>query len=580
MASVYGSMSLQGASDEVYDIVCGPCQTDGLDKQANHYCNECREYLCNSCKDAHRKLAISKSHTILSGKQMPARTSSSQRSDFIAYCSCNKNKQVEFYCEEHHEVICNPCKMVRHRSCKTLDVQEKSAGYTTARVNSMLTKIKSLIHEFDTKRKQRKTDREELKHLKEDCKNKIKYFRATIDGILDNLEEKVLDEVDEYDEKQSRRIDQHITVLTTGLQMLDADREQLEYAKTNGNKVKMFTTDVQVSKSLQEYKAMLAEIGNYVSEITLTFEGNKKLEDFQTEITTLGCLKGKGRSLGSYHKDGNKSNKKTFLGKKATLQNQVYVRSPDDKMTPCISGCLFMPSGHSVLCDTYNENVKLLDKALRLREHLKACSRPWDVSVVDNNTVIITLPDTKQLQYIQVFPQLRTGRTIQLDMACRGMEVIDGEIYITQRDEIGQGEVQVLDLNGSRKRKVHTNVKFDYPRYINVSSAGKIIFVSGGDFGAGSVTCITSEENLVYQYKNKKLRDPMGMYVDAEDNILVCDCVSNTVQVITANGKKYGTLLSSSDGVCCPWSIAYRETDDTLIVGCQDQDHVLSFKLI
>ena len=249
MASVDGSTSLQGASDELYDAICGPCQTDNLNKQAHHYCNECRKYLCNSCKDVHRKLAISKNHAILPAKQIPAPTSGSQRLVFAPYCSCNKNKQVEFCCEDHTEVICSPCKMVKHRNCKTADVQEKSAGYTTAQVNSILAKITSLIHEFDTMQKQRKSDCKELKRLTEECKKKIKGFRASINAILDNLEKKVMDEVDEYDEEQSGQIDQHITVLTTGLQMLDADKKQLEDAKTNGNKVKKFTTDVRVSNT-------------------------------------------------------------------------------------------------------------------------------------------------------------------------------------------------------------------------------------------------------------------------------------------------------------------------------------------
>ena len=59
-----------------------------------------------------------------------------------------------------------------------------------------------------------------------------------------------------------------------------------------------------------------------------------------------------------------------------------------------------MRDGHAVLYDCKNENVKLLDKSLELREHLKLCSWPWDVSVVDDNNVIITLPNTKEVQFI------------------------------------------------------------------------------------------------------------------------------------------------------------------------------------
>ena len=573
MASVDGSRSLLGASDELYDIICGPCQTDKLDKQAHHYCNECREYLCKSCKDAHRKFAISKNHTILSGKQIPVRTSVSKKSDFVAYCSCNKNQQIEFYCKDHQEVICNPCKMVKHRNCTSVYVLDESADYTTMRIESVLTKIKSLIKEFYTMHKQRKSDRKELTRLTGDCKKKIKDFRATIDIILDKLEAQVMHEVDVYVKEQIRHIDQHITVLTTGLQILDSDIKQLADARSNGNKAKMFITDVQVSKSLQEYKAMLAEVEKDMVEPTLFFVGNKKLADFQTEITSLGSLKGTGRSLGVSHRDGNRRNKKILLGKKATFRNQVGVRPSDDKKTPIISGCTFMPSGHAVLCDNHNENVKLLDKALVLQEYLKLRSRPWDVSVVDENIVIITLPKLKQLQYIQVFPQLKTGRTIQLDKDCHGIKVFGDEIYATQYDAYGQGEVQVLDLNGNRKEKVQTGVKLRWPHYITVSTSGKI-FVSGKDDETATITCMTADGNLVYQYKDKELRNPKGMYVDAEDNILVCVWQSNTVQLITADGKKDETVLSSSDGIDQPFSIAYQETDDTLLVGGKGRDHV------
>ena len=579
MASVDGSKSSQGASDELYNIICGPCQTDNLDKQGNHYCNECREYLCNSCKDAHRKFAISKDHTILSGKQIPVRTSGSQRPGFAIYCSCNKNQQVEFFCEDHTEVFCSPCKVVKHRNCKTADVQEKSAGYTTGQVNPILAKIKSLRHEFDTMQKQRKSNRKELTRLTEDCKNEIKGFRAQIDAILDKLEAQAMGEVDVFDQKQSRHIDQHITALTTGLQMLDLDTKQLEDAKSNGNKVKMFITDVQISKSLKEYEVMLAEVENDMIEPTLSFEGNSKLADFQIEITNLGSLKGTGQSLGLSHKGGNKSKKTKLLGKQATLQDRVRVRSLDDKTAPRISGCTFMPSGHAVLCDANNGVVKLLDKNLVLCEHLNLFSTPWDVSVVDDNNAIITLPNTGQLQYIQVFPQLKTGRTIQLDKPCYGITVFGDEIYTTQYVS-GRGEVHVLDLTGNRKRKLQTNVKFYCPEYITVSRSGKKIFVSDGYADTATVTCMTTDGNLVYQYKDKELRHPRGMYIDAEDNILGCSLASNTVQVITANGKKYGTLLSSSDGIDSPYSIAYRETDDTLLVGGCGQDHVLTFKLI
>ena len=580
MASVDGSRSLQGGSDELYDIICGPCQTNRLHKPANHYCKECREYLCNTCKSIHCKLAVSKGHTILVGKHITARIPGRQKSVFVTYCGCNKNQTVEFYCEDHKNIICNPCKMVKHRSCKTAAVREKVAEYTTTRIDSVLTKIKSLIHEFDTMQKQRESDCKKLKRLTEDCKKQIKDFREKIDIALDKLEKHIMNEIDEFDKEQSRHINEDITALTTGLQMLDSDSKQIENAKVIGQKVKVFTTDVQVSQSIQEYEAMLAELEKNMSKPTLSFEENKKLADFQREIKSLGNLKGAAQIL-SFSREGRKKCKqKMFLGKKATLQNHVNVISSDDKEAPRVSGCAFMPRGHAVLCDHNNSNIKLLDKALVLREHLELCSRPWDISVVNDNNVIITLPDKCRLQYLQVFPQLKAGHTIKLDNQCYGIEVFGDEIYTTQWHDSDLAEIHVLDLNGGRKRAWQTGVELICPHYITVSNSGKRIFVSDGYGNSATVTCLTPDGNLVYQYKDKEMRAPYGMYADAEDNILVCDLDSNTVHVITANGKKYKTLLISGDRIKRPYSLAYREADDTLIMGCKDQKSLFIYKLV
>ena len=51
--------------------------------------------------------------------------------------------------------------------------------------------------------------------------------------------------MEKIDTKQKQHIGQHISTLTTGLQMLDSDSQQLEDAKNNGNQVKIFTTGVK-----------------------------------------------------------------------------------------------------------------------------------------------------------------------------------------------------------------------------------------------------------------------------------------------------------------------------------------------
>ena len=205
------------------------------------------------------------------------------------------------------------------------------------------------------------------------------------------------------------------------------------------------------------------------------------------------------------------------------------------------------------------------------------------MSVLDPTSVIATLPFNKQLQVVQVYPQLKPGRVIKLDKTCWGVAVGKGELYVTCFNSYGEGEgeIRVLDLDGKVKRRLGVNqdgsFMFEWPWYITVNSSGEKIFVS--DYYTHTVTCMSVDGRVIYTYKDDSMRTPRGLLCDSENNILVCGGGSHNVQVLTADGKRHCTLLTESDGLKNPKSIAYRDSGNTLLVGCDDNDHLLSFQL-
>ena len=274
--------------------------------------------------------------------------------------------------------------------------------------------------------------------------------------------------------------------------------------------------------------------------------------------------------------------KTVLLGLKVQSRSQVNVKARGDKETPYIAGCTVMTNGDAVLCDWSNHKIKLLNSSGVLIGNVRLSSMPWDVSVLDPRSVIVTLPDNKQLQVVQVYPQLKPGRVIQLNKMCWGVAVGKGELYVTCWNiPGGDGEVRVLGLDGKVKRRLGVNqdgsFMFKWPRHITVNSSGEKIFVS--DYGTNTVTCMSVDGRVIYTYKDGSMRGPRGLLCDSEDDILVCGRNSNNVQVLTADGKRHSTLLTESDGLKNPRSIAYRDSDNTLLVGCRNSDHLLSFQL-
>ena len=574
MASLDGSSALDRASDGFNINICGPCKSDNVERRGNHYCEDCSEYLCNLCKDHHRKFPLLKGHRVVSWNQVPVKQSIRGRPSIVVYCNCNKQQEAQYYCDDHLDILCDPCKVTKHYKCKVSTINNKSSNYTRAALNSVMSKIKTLKDEYDELKKERINECKDLEQSNEHCIKEIKTFREEINRFLHGIEKTMLNELESYKNEEQTRINQHITLLTATVKLLEADYKLLEDAKSDGGKSLMFAAEFQVSKGLQDYVDRLSEIDNDTIHTCINFEKNTKLSHLQNEIDSFGTL-----SRGIAKKV--QRNLKVLLDCQIQSQKQINLKLPEDRSTPWISGSAVMPGGEIVLYDHGNSKLKLLDTSDALKDSMTLKTSPWDISVVDAKTVILTIPFAKQLQYIDVFPKMKPGRVLQLDKQCWGVHVTRYKIFTTCCNSLGEGEVRILDLNGNLQRQLGIRQDgsyiFDWPAYITVSPSDEKIIVSDRMIDQNTITCMTMDNHVIYQYTDTEMKDPTGLYCDDGNNVMVCDEGSSNVQVITADGKKHCELLSSRDGLKWPYSISYREKDNTLIVGCNGFDHVLLF---
>ena len=566
MESVDGSRSLQGASDEVLTNICGPCKNADIEREANHYCQDCPEYLCDHCKDHHRKLRLTKNHRIVSGSQVPAVSSIRGRPSIVVYCSCNRKLEVQYFCDDHKDTVCDLCKSSKHYKCKVPRIQDKGSAYSQSKISSVMSELNTIQDDYDKLKQAKDDDIKSLEHSTEDCKNEKATFRKEINAFLDDLEKTILKQLASYEKDKQSRINQQISTLTATLKMLESDYKLLHDAKNEGRKATMFAADVQVSKGLQEYSDRLSDIRNDAINTDIQFEKNANLANLQTEIDSLGSL------ISSSSRNVQRDRKMLF-DSKIQSQKKINVKLPDDGSTPWITGLAVMATGEIVLCDYGNKKLKRVDSSDTLQDSLKMNAKPWDISIVDTKTVIVTLPVAKQLQYIEVFPRLTPGRVIQLDKYCWGVHVTADKIFTSCHNDPGEGEVRILDLDGNLIQQLGINrdgsFLFTNPFFITVSLSEKKIFVS--DLSVDIVTCMTMDNDVVYKYRDNEMKWPRGLYCDGGDNIIVCGRSSKNVQVITAEGKKRCDLVSSREDLE-PLSIVYREADDTLIVGCPHSD--------
>ena len=115
-----------------------------------------------------------------------------------------------------------------------------------------------------------------------------------------------------------------------------------------------------------------------------------------------------------------------------------------------------------------------------------------------------------------------TVRVVKLNKSFWGVAVLGSEIYVSCYNDLGEGEVRVLDLRGNLKRKLgiikNGSYQFRDPDYLTVNTTGKKIFVS--DCKILIITCLSPDGNIIYQYQNDDLLRSEALFVDDGDNSL------------------------------------------------------------
>ena len=575
MASDDGDQCFHVGSDAVYTHTCEPCDYRGVNREAITFCSNCKEYMCHLCTESHKGQKISRNHKILDVKDLSGMQTSTVSDSFIMSCDCDQASPVTHYCIEHDQACCANCKILKHRKCQSITISEKIKSFSENQLKEIIQRVVRLKKEMDSLVRNRTTDLKHVQTMISQCKSDIHTFRKELNSYLDILEDKVIKESEIHEARYKQEISRHIETCSLTLKSLTSDKTLLVEAQATSNKANMFAAHHKVSHRVENYESLLNDFKQESVSPDLTFKRNEELRNLLKTVKELGQLTGQIK-----HKSSHNTNT-LFTELAVASSRNVNIQLSSDSTCPCISGCTFIPDGGVVLCDCDNSNLILLSDIFTVKERLHLDSRPWDVSLVNSNSVMVTIPYKKKLQLIQVIPSLKRGRSINVDRMCWGVQVVGDLIYVTCHNDPGEGEVLVLDMNGTVTHRLGQPGKkppmFTSPCYITVCPSSRRMLIT--DSSTDTVSCLMSDGTVVYQYKDVELSRPTDVCVDGGGNAIVCGRWSHNVQVIRADGTKCCTLLTSQDGVSWSYSVAYRQSDNTIVLRCQNNNNLLFYKM-
>ena len=128
-------------------IPCDPCLIDDVNENAQFYCTNCDEFLCDNCTRIHRKYEATRQHQLLDRDEMPRKKISNVQDKF---CAKHDEKLIEYFCDNHDTCYCSVCVTLDHGQCGVKNIDDLAKRFSSSQeykllLNDPLTRKKILL---------------------------------------------------------------------------------------------------------------------------------------------------------------------------------------------------------------------------------------------------------------------------------------------------------------------------------------------------------------------------------------------------------------------------------------------------
>ncbi|CAC5407290.1 TN [Mytilus coruscus] len=186
--------------------------------------------------------------------------------------------------------------------------------------------------------------------------------------------------------------------------------------------------------------------------------------------------------------------------------------------------------------------------------HIPLSYKPYHMTEINSNTVAVSCIFDRTILIINISTRSVTS-TINTSGTCRGISYNDNNLYFV----IDRSIIRVMDLTGEVIRTIPlpsdrsiTNITVDRDRL--VCRERTLIY------------CCSLDGKLMWEFKKDKFQDLRCVITDDEGNVYVTCSNTNTVVVISDDGKHHRELLTKSDGLNEPYGIYFDKKENILLV--------------
>ncbi|CAG2195583.1 unnamed protein product [Mytilus edulis] len=241
------------------------------------------------------------------------------------------------------------------------------------------------------------------------------------------------------------------------------------------------------------------------------------------------------------------------LGKQSNINNMTMniETKIEINIKKWISDMICLMDGRVIVVED-DDKVNLFTPDGKLQKQLPIPGKARSVTQINQNTIAIAYPNEKAIKIFNMENETVT-KVITLDKRCYSLSFSNKSLAVG----LAGNQIRIIDLEGNKLKSIQVESKSNL--YNLVYCNDRVIY-SDGDGKA--VYCYDESGKQIWQY-TQDLSQPEGLCIDTYGNIIVTDCGSGRIIVISKDGQDSKVLISEEDGLKNPKCICFKHNESS-----------------
>ncbi|XP_021367324.1 uncharacterized protein LOC110459415 [Mizuhopecten yessoensis] len=505
-------------------------------QDVNWYCNDCQEALCDRCFEGHQRARKTRNDDVVPIKE----ANKLGEAVLPEGCKTHRGKTCDLYCSDCDIVMCAMCFTKKHKQHTFKNIEEEIVSqqqYMQDQLKILKSKSVHFNDNLSKRHEMNKSVKESVDVIRQTVQTQRQKLKAEIDSIADAVLVELSSLVEEEEKSYQQDCKSHEQTIKEIKQLIRGVEQNAE--KMSSTSLVELTGRLRTTIPLYAVttKIMLPRPPHFMP-------GKLNADQMKSMIGYIHVDQLKTEDL-RYEKKKVDSKKVSQISTfRVPRQVQINSICPSDDIHAWMS--VF----------SSNELIKV-NKEGKVIESVNLDFNPWCLAVTNTEELLITRCDVSPLIHKLSKDRLVTRFADISPLVARGISVSDSdEVFVTTHTTT----IQVLNMSGERIRQISCGSD---GLSIVCLTTGCIAVTTGADiYYCKEMIVINKSDQIIHKWRGEldngqKLGKSIQCDIarDRYDRVFVPDYNTNQVYVLSGNEQQAKCLLDKKHGVTEPMAV-------------------------